>query len=43
MQNIFYLYQYDFLMQIEVNARRRKNWVKKLEKQPQKKVEAFLG
>lgn len=30
-------------MQIEVNARKRKNWARKLEKQPRKKVEAYLG
>lgn len=36
-------FSFNFLIQIEVNVQRRKNWVKKLEKQPRKRVEVSLG
>lgn len=32
-----------FATQIEVNVQRRKNWAKKLARQPQRRAEAFLG
>lgn len=45
--NIYAKHRYflfnNLLMQIEVNVQRRKNWVKKLEKQPRKRVEVSLG
>jgi len=43
MWTFFYIYEYNFLIQIEVSVQRRKNWVKKLEKQLQKKAEDYLG